>query len=395
VTTRWPSVPIGEIARPVQRSETPEAGVIYRQVGVRLWGEGAYEREPLDGGSTRYATLFRCEEGDLIINKIWARNGAVAVIPADLAGCYGSTEFPMFEPDRSRVTSAWLHWQTKTSQFWDQCDEKARGTSGKNRIRPERFLEVLVPLPPLSEQCSIVARLNAFEAKRGAVESLVKAVEGQSAVIWNSCARYFLRGLERFESCRLGELVEVLGGGTPSTTDPTAWTGSIPWISPKDMKTAVVQDSLDHISEAAARSSPAKPIEAGAVLIVVRGMILARAVPVALLGVRAAINQDMKALVPKDALSAAYLAWYLRAHEHGLLDLVERSTHDTRKLQTSKLLDYPIRVPPGPVQQEVVAQLERLDRQNDEMRRTRLVVDTEVSALKDAVLQSQLGAYLR
>ena len=57
------------------------------------------EREPVDGAATKYAQLFRAEEDDLIVNKIWARNGSVGVVTERLAGCYGSNEFPMFAPN--------------------------------------------------------------------------------------------------------------------------------------------------------------------------------------------------------------------------------------------------------------------------------------------------------
>ena len=79
---------------PIERAETPVTGTSYRQVGVKLWGVGADEREPIDGGGTRYKqTLSRVEANDIIVNKIWARNGSVAVIPTNLAGCYVSGVF--------------------------------------------------------------------------------------------------------------------------------------------------------------------------------------------------------------------------------------------------------------------------------------------------------------
>ncbi|MDW8310835.1 MAG: hypothetical protein RMK20_15800, partial [Verrucomicrobiales bacterium] len=96
----WPKVRLGEVLTPVERGEIPVPGKTYRQIGVRLWGEGAYEREPIDGGATKYAQLFRAEAGDVVVNKIWARNGSVAIVPELLAGCYGSGEFPMFAPNR-------------------------------------------------------------------------------------------------------------------------------------------------------------------------------------------------------------------------------------------------------------------------------------------------------
>ncbi len=147
----FPMVALGEIVLPVERAEVPGAGTTYRQVGVKLWGVGAYERESMDGSQTRYKTLSRVEADDIIVNKIWAQNGSVAVVPKNLAGCFVSSEFPTFVPIREKLDPRWFHWLTKTKSFWEKCDEKSQGTSGKNRIRPERFLEIEIPLPSLSQ----------------------------------------------------------------------------------------------------------------------------------------------------------------------------------------------------------------------------------------------------
>lgn len=151
MTSNFRFVEIGRVARPVDRWEKPIPGSIYRQVGVRLWGQGAYERESIDGSQTKYSALNRVEDGDIIVNKIWARNGSVATIDERLAGCYGSGEFPTFAIDKNKLHPKWFHYITKTKWFWTACDEKSRGTSGKNRIRPELFLSIEIPLPPLEE----------------------------------------------------------------------------------------------------------------------------------------------------------------------------------------------------------------------------------------------------
>ena len=130
-----------------------------------MWGGRAYERAPIDGVDTKYSRLFRAETGAVIVNKIWARNGSVAVVPEELSGCYGSGEFQMFMPIRPRLDPRWMHWLTQTPSFWNQCDEKSRGTSGKNRIRPERFLKITISLPPLEEQRRIVARIEELAAQ--------------------------------------------------------------------------------------------------------------------------------------------------------------------------------------------------------------------------------------
>lgn len=154
------SVKLADVLDPVRRAVAPEVGTTYRQLGVRLWGQGAYEREPIDGSQTKYSALYRVEAGDVVVNKIWARNGSVAVVPPELAGAFVSGEFPTFEVDDQRLDARWMHWITKTRAFWAACDAHSRGTSGKNRIRPEQFLAIEIPLPPLDEQRRMLTRLD-------------------------------------------------------------------------------------------------------------------------------------------------------------------------------------------------------------------------------------------
>lgn len=182
----WRRVALREIVHPAERSEKPVSGIEYRQIGVRLWGQGAYERESIDGGQTKYSRMFRSVEGDIIVNKIWARNGSVAVVSQELDGCYASGEFPMFAPDRNKLLPRWFHWFTKTQDLWRQCDQQSRGTSGKNRIRPEKFLEVTIPLPPLAEQQRIVARIGALAARIEEAKGLRAQAVAEVEAVWQS-----------------------------------------------------------------------------------------------------------------------------------------------------------------------------------------------------------------
>lgn len=163
--TGWPSVPMREIAVPVQRPVEVVPGRAYRTLGVKLWGNGAYEREIIDGSQTAAKVLYEVREDDLIINKIWVRNGSVAIVGPEVSGCAGSNEFPTFQLNPERILPRWLHWYTKTRELWTKCDALSQGTSGKNRIRPERFLTVEIPLPPLAEQRRIVAKIEQLAGK--------------------------------------------------------------------------------------------------------------------------------------------------------------------------------------------------------------------------------------
>lgn len=144
----------------------------YPQIGIRLWGEGAYAREDILGSQTQYKFFYKAQKGDLTFNKIWVRNGAVAVINEVLNGFYVSPEFPVYHPQSEVVSSEWLDFLTKAKFFWESCNEKAFGTSGKNRVKPSEFLQIEIPLPPLSEQQRIAGRLAALKGKIDAVRAL-------------------------------------------------------------------------------------------------------------------------------------------------------------------------------------------------------------------------------
>src|SRR5207244_1403123 len=114
-----------------------------------------------------------------------------------------------FAPVRDRLDPRWFHWLTKTSGFWEQCDEKSRGTSGKNRIRPERFLEIQIPLPLFSEQQRIVARIEELAAKIEEARGLRRrAVEEVEALIATTLSGLFSRGKENgWVTGQLGDYV--------------------------------------------------------------------------------------------------------------------------------------------------------------------------------------------
>jgi len=144
----------------------------YRQVGIQLWGKGAYAREDIDGGNTGYKFFNKLKFGDLVVNKIWARNGATSVVQKEFDGYYVSTEYPVFHIDNKILDPMWMLYVTQQKWFWDACNEQSFGTSGKNRIRPEKILEIEIPLPSIPKQQRIVLKIESVKQRIEQIEKL-------------------------------------------------------------------------------------------------------------------------------------------------------------------------------------------------------------------------------
>jgi len=192
----WRQVQLKAIARPILRQVVVNPGSAYRTIGVKWRGEGAYERQTIDGSQTAAKTLSLVREGDLVINKIWVRHGSTAIASSAVDGCAASGEFPTFELDTDQVLPRWLHWQTKTKEFWNKCDSLSRGTSGKNRIKPDLFLTIEIPLPPLIEQRRIVACIEELAAKIEEARRVRIEVENEQQLLLTAAYRRIAQGAQ-------------------------------------------------------------------------------------------------------------------------------------------------------------------------------------------------------
>lgn len=386
--TVLPQVSLGELLRLERRPVKIEPDEQYQEIGIYCFGRGIFPKAPRSGLEVGDKNLFLMKEGDFILQVTFAWEGAVAIVSSVEDGMYGSTRYPTFRVDTSRCVSQYLLNYFRTKEGLQQLIKICPGSAGRNRVLSiKRIPEVLVPLPPLTEQRRVVARIEELTAQIQEARGLRQQSHKETAALWMAGAsRVFDHASETHPLRELSEMVATVGGGTPSTSNPQYWQGPTPWISPKDMKARELHDAIDHISEHAIKETAAKLIQPGAVLVVVRGMILAHTFPNAVLRVPAAINQDMKALIPAAELLPEYLCTMLWAYNARILELVEKSTHDTRKLQTEKLLSTKICVPPLAEQRRIVAELDAMEAKVDSLTRLQTETTAELDALLPAIL---------
>jgi type I restriction enzyme, S subunit len=102
---------------------------------------------------------------------IFARNGAIGVVPPDIARAVVTPEFPVFTPNPDRLDAVFTRCILRTGELLASIRAKASGTSGRKRVTPGDFLSVAVPLPSIGEQRAMVAAYDGALADAAALEA--------------------------------------------------------------------------------------------------------------------------------------------------------------------------------------------------------------------------------
>lgn len=177
----------------------------------------------------------------------------------------------------------------------------------------------------------------------------------------------------------------IFGGGTPSKSHPEYFTGSIPWVSPKDMKMPIISDSIDHITDEAVAHSTTNFVPENSVLMVIRSGVLKHTLPVAINNIPVTINQDMKAFVPNSLVTPTFLMYYFKAIESDVLSGVRGVTADNidfKSFQKRFLI-----VPPISVQEKFSSFVEQVNKSKVAVQKS---LD-EAQLMFDSLMQHYFG----
>lgn len=158
-----------------------------------------------------------------------------------------------------------------------------------------------------------------------------------------------------WEIKKLGEVCEVIGGSTPKTNEPTYWYGDFFWVTPAELDgTKLISSTKRTITEAGIKSAHLQLLPAGTVLLSSRAPIG----KVAITTVPMYCNQGFKNIICSDKLYNCYVYWFLYAKTEYLNAL---GTGATFKEISKKVVEQiPIPVPPLPVQERIVSELDLL-----------------------------------
>jgi type I restriction enzyme S subunit len=183
-------------------------------------------------------------------------------------------------------------------------------------------------------------------------------------------SRLLFDGLERsgtkIQSIR--DVATTTSGGTPSRRNAEYFEGHIPWLKSGELNDGLVCDSEEHITKEALENSSAKLFPEGTLLVALYGATTGKT---GILGIEAATNQAICAVMPKGSIDRDYLYWFFRMKRQ---DFLTNSYGGAQPNISQKTInDSLLPVPPLEIQRDVVLFLSAVNSDSSDLNTIRLV----------------------
>lgn len=182
--------------------------------------------------------------------------------------------------------------------------------SGQPLITGTILKNLIIPLPPLPEQEVIAGALSDADAWIESLEQLI----AKKRLIKQGAMQELLTPKEGWEVKKLGEVGEIITGGTPSTLVAEYWSGDIPWITPTDIN--IKKDIyVGERNLTVSGLSQIRKLRKNSLLVTCIASIGKNAI----LRVDGACNQQINAITPNANFSVNYLYYLLELNKNILI----------------------------------------------------------------------------
>lgn len=223
--------------------------------------------------------------------------------------------------------------------------------------------EFIIPVPPLPIQREIVRILDNFtELTTELTTALTEELVTRQKQFAYYREKIFDEACADADMITMSELGEWSGGKTPSMAEHSYWdNGTIPWISSKDMKSSMLSDTQNHITDVAIKEASMTLYPANSIVMVTRSGILKHTFPVAFVPFETTINQDIKILVTRKGVLPRYAFHAIQGKGQDILIKTKKQGGTVDSLEFQKVLNYKIPLPSLNEQSRIVSILDRFD----------------------------------
>lgn len=390
-TTAYPMVRIGDFIKRNRTSITIIDKEEYVRVKIKTHNGGVERREKKNvlGKNIGTKKQYVISEGQFIISKIDARNGAMGIVPKELNGAVVTQDFLPYDIDTDIIMPQYFVLVSTTKPFLDFCQSCSSGTTNRQRIDEEQFLDIKIPVPTLEEQDNIVSLYyNKIEESKE-TEREVEEIETEmrkwlmaslgisvNDAIRNKCNLQFVRyrnlikwSIEdimrsdnysfdhaKYEVVKIGDVIMSFEGGkTPSTKRKDYWGEDVYWVSAKDMKELYLLNIQDKLTQKGVDESKLRVYPKWTILGVFRSGILKHSFPICITAHPVTINQDLKAFsIVGKKVKKLYFVFYLNLLQDIVLNAAMKKGVTVESINADAFMNIPFVCPPMAIQNEIV-----------------------------------------
>jgi len=301
------------------------------------------------GSEIKTEAQFVVNDGDFIMSKIDARNGAFGVVPPILDGAVVTSSFPYFEIKTDKVNPKYLEAIVTQKSFYDQINNMVSGATGRRSVEVDNFIELQIPLPPLEVQNEIVEK----------IEKQKQIIEGAEKIEENIIIDF---DFDIYPKEQLKTITkEITKGTTPTSIGGEYLSSGILFVRSEN----VLVNKLDtrsslFISESLHKKELRRSyIKKGDILLNIVGASIGRSC-VYNLDFEANCNQAVSILRPKeDRILPKYLSYWLNASSAQAQMFKEKYGGARDNLNLGQIGEFEIPLPPLEVQNEIVENLDK------------------------------------
>lgn len=265
-------------------------------------------------------------------------------------------------PKKEIILPQYAEYFFKSKQFYTQVLAISNQSVNQCSFSATKLKSLQIPLPPLSEQRRLAARLDQADAVRQKSRALVEAYAELGRSVFLEVFGDPVRNERGWEVVALGEISEISSGSTPSRSNPDYWeNGTIPWVKTGEVRGTEINETEEKITNKGLEESSCKLYPKGSIIIAMYGQGKTRG-RVGKLGIEATTNQACAVIMPKNK----------RVHPDFLFNFLDQSYETLRNLGrggnqpnlNSKIIkEFQIPLPPLPLQARFAAMVANIEAQ--------------------------------
>ncbi len=247
---------------------------------------------------------------------------------------------------------------------------------GQQNLSGGIIKEIKISFPTLPEQQKIASFLSSIDEKIQQLtrkkELLEQYKKGVMQQLFSGKLRFKPekgKAYPEWEEKRLGDVAEIIGGGTPDTLIPEYWDGDIQWYTPTEISERFVSKSKRMISRLGLEKSSAKLLPIGTILFTSRATIA----ELSFAKEECTTNQGFQSLVVNSDNNPEFIFYWIKNNKKAFIRKSQGSTF--LEISKTEMVKINILSPCIEEQQKVANYLS--------------AIDTKIESVANQITQSQ------